>query len=270
MNAQCRAQDAEAGLAPGIDEHTGAGAVSRLDAARGVGAADRGRERALSDDLAHDRGLVQIAAWGGQQDDVAGCEIGLVQSVAEQRSGGGADRAADEECAAALRSTVEVDLVDQRKSQARRDVLVFPVVPGLGLRQVPVGANADAGDQQDEDGDRPEMPPAPGRLHWRCRWLTGRYARRRDRWARRRPAETVFSTLSIFGRQSVLVAGRPFGVGLARRIILICRRYGAMPSDVATCFNERRRCAWSQPAWRRACRWPVRELNPSRLRVTPH
>src|SRR5207244_11552214 len=33
-------------------------------------------------------------------------------------------------------------------------------------------------------------------------------------------------------------------------------------------FNERRQCAWSQPAWRRACPWPVRELNPSRRRAT--
>ena len=61
------------------------------------------------------------------------------------------------------------ELVDHLRCQARRDVLVLPVVPGLRLRQVAVGANADAGDQQDEDGDRPEMPLAAGRLHRRWR-----------------------------------------------------------------------------------------------------
>jgi hypothetical protein len=182
--------------------------------------------------------VVQIAAGRGQQDDVAGGEIGLVQFVAKQRCGGGPDRAADEECAAALRGAVEVDLVDQRKSQARRDVLVFPVVPDLGLRQVAVGANADAGDQQDEDGDRPEMPFAPGRLHCRWRGLTGRYARRRNRRARRRLAEAISLTLAVFGRQSILFAGRPaLGSGWPRSIIRI---YGRGYGGEATCLSGRR------------------------------
>src|SRR5258708_7123198 len=151
---------------------------------------------------------MQSAAGGGQQDDVAGGEIDLVELVAKQPCGGGADRAADEECATALRGAIEVDLVDQRKSQARRDVLGFPVVPGLGLRQVAGGANANAGGQQDEDGDRPEMPLVAGSRRWWRRWVAGRYARRHDRRAGRRPAEAIF-TLAVFGRQSVLLAHGP-------------------------------------------------------------
>ena len=63
-----------------------------------------------------------------------------------------------------LARTIEMERVDHLRCQAGRDVLVLPVVPGLRLRQVPIGANEDAGNQQDEDGDRPEMLFAPGRL----------------------------------------------------------------------------------------------------------
>ena len=71
MHAQHRALDAIAGLAAGIDEHAGAGAIARPDLARGVGDADGGHQPARSDDFAHDDGLIQIAARRGQQHGVA-------------------------------------------------------------------------------------------------------------------------------------------------------------------------------------------------------
>ena len=64
---------------------------------------------------------------------------------------------------------------DQRRGQARREILVFPVGPGLRLRQVPVGPDADAGDQQDCDKDRPERSSLARRIRRRHmrRWCKG-------------------------------------------------------------------------------------------------
>ena len=95
MDAQPRAFDAKAGLAAGIDEHAGAGAIRRPDVARSVGDADGGHQPARANDLAHDDGLIQIAARRGQHDDVAGREMGFVEPLPEPARGGGADRAAD-------------------------------------------------------------------------------------------------------------------------------------------------------------------------------
>ena len=219
---------------------------------------------------------VQIAAGGGQQDDVARREIGLVQPAAKPVRGGRADRPADEQRPPALARTIEMERVDHLRCQAGRDVLVLPVVPGLRLRQVPVGANDDAGNQQDEDGDRPEMPFAPGRLDRRRRGLAGRYARRRDRRAGRRPAEAIFPALAI-SRSTIGPRCKPTrsGSGWPDHALyeFMAEDDGGDASGIGPRhrdrLNERRRCAWSQPAWRRACPWPVRELNPSRRRVPP-
>ena len=94
-------------LAAGIDQHAGAGAIGRPDVARAIGDADGGDQPARSDDFAHDDGLIQIAARRGQQDGVAGGEMGFVEPVAEPARRGGADRAADRQCRPAVAGAVE-------------------------------------------------------------------------------------------------------------------------------------------------------------------
>ena len=176
-------------------------------------------------------------------------------------------------CAAPSRSS----LVDHRESQARRDVLVLPVVPGLGLRQVAVGANADAGDQQDEDGDRPEMPLAAGRLRPAVAavGLVGGM----------RGAATAGPVGDLRKRSSALaVLGLTIESSSRRRAVwdragpisytqFMAEDMAAMPAGMAAALrnlNARRRCAWPRPAWRRAWPgWPVRGLNPSRRRARP-
>jgi hypothetical protein len=60
--------------------------------------------------------------------------------------------------------TSDIDLGDLRRGQARRDVLVFPVSPGLGSRTGPSRRECDTGSQENKDEHRPiRPPPAAGR-----------------------------------------------------------------------------------------------------------
>ena len=211
MHAERRAQHAEAGLAAGKDEHAGAGAIGGFDAARGIGDADRRRQPARADDLAHDRGLIQIAARRGQQDHVAGGEMRLVQLVAEPVRRGGADRAADEQRAPAARR--------RRRGRAWRSPRMSGSARHTGLSSSP----------------RHRAATGPGRRECRRRKTSSTKMRnrpiRRPVAARRGPAaaggrstggrggategpvgdlrKAIFSVLIIIDRQSILTPRKP-------------------------------------------------------------
>ena len=99
---------------------------------------------------------LEIAAGRGQQDQVAGVEMGLVEPLAEPARGGRADLAALTTSARAARlgpSRSTLSITDEVMLGV--DIQVLPVVPGIRPRQVAIGADADTPDsEQDEDGDR--------------------------------------------------------------------------------------------------------------------
>src|SRR5258708_26054646 len=206
--------------------------------------------------------------------------MGCVERVAEPARGGGADRPADGEGGPAVDSGLEVDLGDLRGSQARGVILVFPVGPGLRPRKVPVGADADAGNQHNKDQDRPKTPHMAGGSTGRWRGLVDWLARWGYRRAGRRPPEMACLVLTIVGRQfttpnSILGVQTCAGQHSTRsrapwwRAYLygfIAEVHPATPGGVARGLNARRRCVWSQPAWRRVwSHWPAQGPGPSRL-----
>src|SRR3981081_1373530 len=89
----------------------------------------------------------------------------------------------------------------QRGRHARREIQVFPVGPGLGLRQVPVRADAEAGNQENKYHDGQETPPVAGGMRRRRRGLIGWLARRSYPRSGRRPSETTSLVLTIIDRQ---------------------------------------------------------------------
>jgi hypothetical protein len=82
-------------------------------------------------DLADDDGLVEVAAGRGQQHRIARRQMGVVEGIAEQARGGHADPTTDRERRPAVTGAVEIELSHGGEFQARRDILVSPVGPGL-------------------------------------------------------------------------------------------------------------------------------------------
>jgi len=119
-----------------------------------------------------------VNALSGADLKVATDTVGCVEPLAEPARGGGADLASDREDPPDMAGAVDIGVGEQRGGHAWREIEVLPVGPGFGVRQLPVGADADAGQQQDEDGDRPHRPPAADELGRRRRRLTGWLARR--------------------------------------------------------------------------------------------
>ena len=200
MHPQPRAFDAKTGLAAGKDEYAGAGAGGRPDPARGIDGADGGHQPARADDLAHDEGLPHIAAERGDHDGVARPEFGFIQPLAKPARAGGADFSAQHQRLKA--AAAEIDIVGHRRRHAGRKVAVVPVVPGARRRQLAIGLNEDAGNQQQEDRNRHQVAAvARGRLR-----LLGRPGGRL-RCARRVPGprgrhrQATSSLLAIVGRQ---------------------------------------------------------------------
>src|SRR6516164_7024190 len=99
--------------------------------------------------------------------------MGFINPLAQPARGRRADRSANGEGRLAMAGTIEIGPPDQRGGQARREILVLPVGPGFRLRQILVGADADARYQKYEDSDRPEPPRVDGSVHGRqacSRW----------------------------------------------------------------------------------------------------
>ena len=152
VDAECRAPTPIAGLAAGIDQHAGAGAIRRLDAAGRIGDADGGGQPARPDDLAHDDGLVEIAARRRQQrrrrrrlrwasSSRSRNQLAVAAPIVPLIASAG--RPWPEPSRSALAISDDVRLGEK--------ILVLPVGPGLRPRQVPIGADADAENQQDKE-----------------------------------------------------------------------------------------------------------------------
>src|SRR6185437_6707124 len=85
--------------------------------------------------------------------------------------------AVDRERRASVARTVEVGIRDQRGAQARREILVLPIGPGFGPRQVLERADANASQYQHEEDRGPGEPPVCAARS--PRWQAGRWPRPR-------------------------------------------------------------------------------------------
>ena len=182
--------------------------------------------------------------------------MGLLRAGSRnQLAAAGPDGAADEQCSSApacapSRSTFG----DQGRCQAWRDVLVLPIGPGVGPRQVPVGADADAGNQQHEDHDRPDPQPVAAHAKRRQRRPTDRAARRRNPGSGRRPLEGTSLVLTTIDGHAILTA--TIAVRAAARLSRRQYRWRYMPATPGRASRGRHingllRCA-SAPASSRA------------------